>query len=418
MRHKSFHSNYLRKRYIFFLLIFVVFLYLFEYYVDKEIEILESKTIQKTEESNLGEMGELSYTNIYKANPISEEKIRQFFKADKIKVVIHIGPHKTGTTSIQKGIHDYKEIIARDGYVIPGEEDAPGKFQKLNPSHNIAFSLLQNRNFKGGKDREVFKALSAFLQRSKQEKKNVLLSSENFDMVDPKLMKMIFDDSFETHIVIVYRRYHEWLQSSHSQRLKGAYSTNYVTFVTNFVDKLKRKSSLGLKEAYGTFFENISILNYHEEKRLLDSFFCDSISGLNNTCQHVKNQVEEVRQNTRSKYAEFTQLIKLSKERNVTKKEVEEKEAGKQIQSFVHSTLNIETKDLPSKCIDNDVLDNIYGFSLNQEKTLFPVWFEARGGEDRFRKDFEKFYETSLCAIDSEAILEDERWVTFLGSGF
>jgi len=143
-------------------------------------------------------MGELSYTNIYKANPISEEKIRQirqFFKADKIKVVIHIGPHKTGTTSIQKGIHDYKEIIARGGYVIPGKGDAPGP-QKYNPSHNIAPSLLQKRNDEGVKDREVFKALSAFLQRSKQEKENVLLSSETFDMVDPKLMEMIFDDSF------------------------------------------------------------------------------------------------------------------------------------------------------------------------------------------------------------------------------
>ena len=132
--------------------------------------------------------------------------------------------------------------------------------------------------------------------------------------------------------------------------------------------------------------------------------------------EHIKKQVEQVHKNVGSKNVEFTQLIELSKERNIIKKVVEQEQAEKQIQSFVHSTLNIETKDLPQKCLDDDVLDNIYKYSLNQERALFPVWFEERGGEDRFRNDFEKFYETSSCTIDSEAILDDEKWVAFLRS--
>ncbi len=62
-------------------------------------------------------------------------------------VLLHIGPHKTGTTTLQNFLvsaHS-KELpfLKADNLVIPSEEDLPGTFHKM-PMLNFAHCMLKN----------------------------------------------------------------------------------------------------------------------------------------------------------------------------------------------------------------------------------------------------------------------------------
>jgi hypothetical protein len=92
------------------------------------------------------------------------------------KLYLHIGLHKTGTTTIQKGLWENRKVLDEHGFYIP-EKGRPYTDQAGH--HNIAaeFGLDALYNSVHGGIDEVIKEIS----ESKQE--NCILSSENFSSV-------------------------------------------------------------------------------------------------------------------------------------------------------------------------------------------------------------------------------------------
>ncbi len=94
------------------------------------------------------------------------------------KIFIHIGCHKTGSTSIQHFLYKNKHIFLKNNIYIPKGRNP---FDYTTNHSNIAWEIYNKENFdKKNKKQSYFKK---FITEIKKKKKNILISSENFSFL-------------------------------------------------------------------------------------------------------------------------------------------------------------------------------------------------------------------------------------------
>jgi len=122
-------------------------------------------------------------------------------------VYIHIGVHKTGSTSLQQLLHLNEDRLAERGLIIP--RAGRGKAKGAN-QHNLAWQLGGQKRFRpdGGGLAEVADEI--------REAANVILSAEGFEYADEDRITEL-RDAIEGHDVrvIAYLRRQDGLISSH-----------------------------------------------------------------------------------------------------------------------------------------------------------------------------------------------------------
>jgi hypothetical protein len=87
-----------------------------------------------------------------------------------VRLILHVGTHKTGTTSIQKVLHDHSRYLKTHGLYYPSSLSYRGTRGHLKFSHDVARDTEQSR-----------RNTQAFVQRIKKNAKavdTILLSSE------------------------------------------------------------------------------------------------------------------------------------------------------------------------------------------------------------------------------------------------
>lgn len=124
----------------------------------------------------------------------------------KRKLYIHIGPHKTGTTSIQRGLVANHAVLEARGYHYP----EVGYI--FDGHHNLVFELNEDEKFVpmlGG-----LKELMAFAENSEG---HIILSSETFDTIITRppieKLKAALGGIFDIHVIGYLRPQEELLQS-------------------------------------------------------------------------------------------------------------------------------------------------------------------------------------------------------------
>lgn len=147
-------------------------------------------------------------------------------------IYLHIGFHKTATTTIQRGLYINKNLLARMGWYYPES----GLIWNL-AHHNISFELYDDPRFipaKGG-FADLQKEISSCVQE------NVIISSEDFCFRQEPEIKKLYNrlgELGENIVVIVYiRRQDQWLYSEWSEFTK--YPTNTKPF-ESFIETVGR----------------------------------------------------------------------------------------------------------------------------------------------------------------------------------
>ncbi len=119
-----------------------------------------------------------------------------------MKVVIHAGIHRTGTTSLQGYLSDHRAILPTHGVIYPGDE---------RNHQSLAWSLKQGRC--NAADVEA-------LIRTQGGKGTVVLSAEDFcihtDLSWLKDLSCVHD----VHVVFYLRRQDHWIMSWYNQHVK------------------------------------------------------------------------------------------------------------------------------------------------------------------------------------------------------
>ena len=152
------------------------------------------------------------------------------------KCFIHIGPHKTGTTSIQRFLSKNVDLLTERGVYFP--------LLKNNGSasnHNI---LMASRGLApDGTIRRNGKGWSGIERVLKQGEKNILLSHETFALkiVNPitlnSIIQFIHEYNYTIHVIAYVRSQPDWLNSWYVQQQKRFYARNtFMEFVEKWVE--------------------------------------------------------------------------------------------------------------------------------------------------------------------------------------
>jgi hypothetical protein len=317
---------------------------------------------------------------------------------------------------LQKDILELKNQLAQDGFAIVEPESAPGFFGGHKSSANVAFELHNDASF-AKPNKKTMRRFTEFLWETKESCRNVIVSSEEFSnhSISVKGLHWMFQPWDHVTIVVVYRRYFEWLYSFHNQINKGR--SRAAQPFPSFVETLRKNRSLlrhhpsqaqAVIARFSKYYEDIRIINYHDQTiPLTSNFFCNL--NLTATCHNVQGNVTQTKNINKSLSLEYFRLAQLAKDHGILKQKYGIAHAAKQIKTFAVSNYS-----LPMDCLEDNLADELYQTSVAQEEAILPQWKEGRAtiwDSFQFFKGSEK-----LCAIDVIKALNDTRWIGFLKS--
>ena len=176
-------------------------------------------------------------TSAAPAAPTSKEADDWWIDARALKrapmAVLHVGPHKMGSSSIQAGIATFKYELAKDGFDVPGIKSGRQRLGAVaaqlrcfhKPSHTVNATINEsNLLFPSPmlcKDKDVragWKNLLRAVEQAHSRGRSLMLSTEDFDLpeVDLEQLAEALHD-FNLTTVVMLRPFFSWIGSIHGQ---------------------------------------------------------------------------------------------------------------------------------------------------------------------------------------------------------
>ncbi len=221
-----------------------------------------------------------------------------------VKVYLHIGTHKTGTTSIQRFLTSNRDKLLDLGYLYP----LSGKPKALSiAQHKLSWGVMQKKRFRRvtGKWEDLGQEWGNLHEEIAREKKeNVIISAEDFSNLNAKTINALKKhlSRYDTKIVIYLRRQDEFFLSLYATVLKGGFYKPIEEYI-----RLKRHRGdyytfLGIwSKAFGK--ENLLIRTYEksEIKQGLIFNFLETI-GLSDYAQDLEEfkRIANIRPNEKT----------------------------------------------------------------------------------------------------------------------
>ena len=182
-------------------------------------------------------------------------------------IYLHIGRHKTGTTSIQKYFHQHKNFFQKKNLVYFPTKD------KSFAHHHYPYFLKEQRFSRDSRlllSKEICKI-------TKENDKDFLISSEDFQNIYPSNIKDIFNlTNHEITILIYLRDPVKYFISSWKQYIHA----NYEVF--SFKKYINTKKELCMYitfiNQWRRFFENVVVRNFEKDALINNNLIHDFAS--------------------------------------------------------------------------------------------------------------------------------------------
>lgn len=342
--------------------------------------------------------------------------------------VLHVGPHKTGTTSIQASLHA-NPALRDDSYVFIGKYSPYDRAKSRQSRPLIQFRRLFAA-FRVRNSKEFFKILRERLKDIPIHN-NVICSAEEFSLmlhaVDQDgtpfftLLKEELKD-WNIHVVVGYRRHFEWIVSLYNQKQREKSIKNKrkkvdygESLVESLVDWYRSSDSflsqfqndcLHVYQQMQRHFDNVSILNFHSD--FLTSLYCVVLPNASRACEWYKNQIESSKLTMEHANPSVPWLGPMSIATKAQWRGIHVKKED--IIEFAART----NYTFPVQCLEPQEQQNILNKSFDFEKAVVPEFFKSPMGKAELRKEFEKaVLANKFCSVDSARVFQDERWVHF-----
>jgi hypothetical protein len=346
----------------------------------------------------------------------------------KALAIVHMGPHKTGTTTIQDQSNHYIQTLKKDGYFMPwGDNNANNKRKRKKGSFDPT-SFWNQVHFATcfvppGVVTKYSCNPDLLLHGLKlaKEEKNILISAEGFSHMDEEGVSMLKDYLStawdEIQIVVYYRRYYSWLHSLFFEKTKFRTMTGsqdeWHWNVTSFRHNHRHVDAL--VDLLLDYFDNIQVINFHDDsvRGPDESFFCHAMPDANQTCSAIRKEKTAARSNSGSTFDYSDIAYGAMKSGLVTiKDDAGMKAMSKKIEEHQKS-LGLTANDFPRTCPSQEFLDRLWKISLDSEMRFFPDQVNGTKSVADLRSDFTKASKTYLCKVDVAAVLKQSEWIEF-----
>lgn len=132
-------------------------------------------------------------------------------------VLLHIGPYKTGTTAIQRSLHQHRADLSAHGVLYPGS----------SPRQRRASWAAVGRSPRGAEPVAMAAWRRMLREVEGASTQRVVVSSEDFTSAPPEAVQGIVEDlgADRVHVLMVIRPLEKLFPSSWQQRVKSARET-------------------------------------------------------------------------------------------------------------------------------------------------------------------------------------------------
>ena len=234
------------------------------------------------------------------------------------QIFIHIGPHKTGTTTIQNSLIINRDSLFRNGYLVP----RAGSLMDQTGHHNLAWELLGSRKFK----RSFGTWKSLLREINKNDPQKIILSAEAFSRLENdgilRLRKILSD--FKVFIVFYARRQDKKIQSHWSEGIKSPTTLKKNDTFLNWIREnnyqYRNSDYYELYQRWKNVFGNNILIRVLEKGQLQGTLFQDFMLtiGEDNPRQYETPKDKNVSPGTKT-------LIMMQAYKNVLKDKINSK---------------------------------------------------------------------------------------------
>jgi len=369
--------------------------------------------------------------------------------------LVHIGPHKTGTSSLQCELTFLKEALrdkASTEYIgrLYGEclSDPSAHVRNIVDTRSLVKCLDKHSDKKPCSDRTEWKNFKRLLEKLAANQTNIILSDEAFSRVratdsNLRLFNRTLSEFFRVQLVVVYRRYWEWLLSMYNEKYKpysrrqhfqkwpdehgGASMRSFPDYYRRLLkeqgfggyqllaQKLDMPAAMYLsRELFGKHFDKARVFNMHQPGSLFENFVNATVPDLQYVlAQQVNHPAGRPNPSVSLDYdllataARKKGLLRISLRRRDATRAIEKK-----IGKFPYSN---ETISVPLDCLTDQEQAGLLNRSLTLERNIFPdmvdEWTETHKAE--FAKASTGY---RFCNVDTDKAIADPEWRHFFQS--
>lgn len=281
-----------------------------------------------------------------------------------IKLYLHIGTAKTGTTTLQHFLTVKREELLKEGFLYPlaGSIDFDPGILMTHEKLSIAIKDKLNIpvRYKLYQQEQWRKTLSTEWKRlhdeiNKHSAKNVIISAESFSDFELEGIKLIKENlsSYDVKIVVYIRQQDEFYQSWYNQKVKiGVYGKDIHQFITE--DRPDYLYYYDFLQSWRKVFgqENI-ILRVFEKQQLKNGLVGDFLEAIN--LKENKADLENIDSINESPSVKAIKFIKISNNLLMNKLYISDPVRQK-IKQLIRIKLSEKNESL-SKKIFNNILE-------------------------------------------------------------
>jgi hypothetical protein len=361
-------------------------------------------------------------------------------------LILHVGPPKTATTTLQNFLSHYRTLLRQDNY------DFVGTFPGENMDHNPFLSGVGrscgrsvHRAIMHGKkpmDVACWARMKKELAKSRQTGVNIILSEENLS-VDTYSLRPIFEllvqeQEWSVKIVVAYRRFHEWIISAKNQaerpssrQLRRNRWTQqsglptlphypYIEEVINgsrqmpmwYTDNVVRRY-----EEAGFDSNDVVVWNLHanDYSNIVESFFCDVLTGAVKTCAESQRlRAKDIPRANPSMPLEYDMLAVAAAEQGLVNLTFVRANVAIVAQVQQEHFLGKTARDFAMKCLPRHELEPLLQTAIQYESELLPEFHSSKLGRVALKASFElAVQDKKYCSVDTETVLQDPAWQAF-----
>lgn len=203
-----------------------------------------------------------------------------------IDVILHIGRHKTGTSSLQIFLDQNPDLLIKNGFIYPR------MFYKACGHHTLAENLARNITNKLS-EKEVKDKTHHYrrkiVRRFLSSNATLIFSSEAFQNCDPKVIRQLFNpERFNVRVVCYFRDQVSYYCSAYNQRVHANF---FNEDINDFYRKSFNGNYLEFMDKWSEYFE-VSECRVFDKEQLhngdIIADFCQSILGF----EYLKSNME------------------------------------------------------------------------------------------------------------------------------
>jgi len=213
-------------------------------------------------------------------------------------VVIHVGPPKTATTTVQGELFQHAHVLAKDGWTYLRARQfgglGKGAGAVKNQVANVAMCYTGKTHDEWSDFWQPEIAVNQtrtcldwieYIDHLRDSPHNVVMSSEWFSLWSTRIAQLASDlSNVATKIVVVYRPFYDWIASVYRQRYAGGGSKpGFALWLTDsrMKEYAANASSTSVYSRYAAYFIDVVMRNL--DSSLMANIACDDL-GASRTC--------------------------------------------------------------------------------------------------------------------------------------